>query len=261
VAVDHILQAADIAFIYQEELRELENRFVPHARAVAGAISQARKSAVPCFPAFYVKGSAELKLENFGDSFWEECGGVFLAQPDVRESMLRKCTWMEEQTRLVDFDPAHEDLAEALQEILKRCQSGLTGPVRLAVVAPFFFLVSQRAALERFSHSSALRTLTLFSNNYTVQGVKIKASKPVLNRVCHYLSRLEPEQLETCPFLGKRDGIYVVDLSYIPEKYSLDGQRASRILNEGLKRWLLAIDGFESRNMIEEIPSVPASRS
>jgi ATP-dependent Lon protease len=133
--------------------------------------------------------------------------------------------------------------------------------VRLAVVAPFFFLVSQRAALERFSHSSALRTLTLFSNNYTVQGVKIKASKPVLNRVCHYLSRLEPEQLETCPFLGKRDGIYVVDLSYIPEKYSLDGQRASRILNEGLKRWLLAIDGFESRNMIEEIPSVPASRS
>ncbi len=258
VAVDHILQAADIAFIDEDELKELESRFIPHARSVAEAIIQARKSTVPCFPAMYVKGIAELKLENFGDSFWEECGGVFLVQPDIRESMLEKYDWMQEQTRLVDFDPAHEDLGEALQKIEKRCQSTLAGPVRLSVVAPFFFLVNQRASLDRFSHSSALRTLTLFSNNYTLQGVKIKASKPVLNRVCHYLSRLEPKQLETCPFLGKRDGIYVMDLSYIPEKYSLDVERASRILNGGLKKWLLTIEAFVSGNVVQ---SVARSRS
>ncbi len=126
-------------------------------------------------------------------------------------------------------------------------------PVRLSMLAPFFFLVKQRASLERFAHGSALRTLTLFSTNYTLQGVKIKASKPVLNRVCHYLSHLEPEQLETCPFLGKRDGIYVMDLSYIPEKYSLDVERAARILNEGLKKWLLTIEAFVSGNVVQSV--------
>ena len=169
---------------------------------------------------------------------------------------------IEEHARLVSFDPGHEDLAEVLQTVEKRCHSDLGGPVRLSLLAPFFFLVDQRASLERFSHGSALRTLTLFSNNYTLQGVKIKASKPVLNRVCHHLSHLGPEQLETCPFLGKRDGIYVMDLSYIPEKYSLDVERASRILNEGLKKWLLTIEAFVSGNVVQRVarPQFPRKK-
>jgi hypothetical protein len=88
--------------------------------------------------------------------------------------MLKKYGWMQEQTRLVEFDPAHDDLGEALKKIEKRCQSTLAGPVRLSVLAPFFFLVTQRASLDRFSHSSALRTLRLFSNNYTLRGSKSK---------------------------------------------------------------------------------------
>ena len=70
----------------------------------------------PCFPALYVKGIAELELENFEESFWEECGGVFLVQPDVRESMSGEVWWMQEQTRLVDFDPSHDDLGEILKK-------------------------------------------------------------------------------------------------------------------------------------------------
>jgi len=242
VGVDHILQAAEIAFIEEDELKELESRFVPHARRVAKALVQARKTPSPCVPVLYVKDLAELELENLEASFWEECGGVLLVRPEARESILVKYPRIEEHARLVSFDPGHEDLAEVLQTVEKRCHSDLRGPVRLSLLAPFFFLVDQRASLGRFSHGSALRTLTLFSNNYTLQGVKIKASKPVLNRVCHHLSHLGPEQLETCPFLGKRDGIYVMDLSYIPEKYSLDVERASRILNEGLKKWLSAVE-------------------
>jgi ATP-dependent Lon protease len=260
VGVDHILQAADIAFIEEDELKELESRFVPHARSVAEALAQARKSPNLCFPVLYVKDLAELELENLEASFWEECGGVLLVRPEARESVLAKYPRIEEHTRLVSFDPAHEDLAEVLKKVEKQCQSGLSGPVRLSVLAPFFFLVEQRASLERFAHSSALRTLTLFSNNYTLQGVKIKASKPVLNRVCHHLSHLEPEQLETCPFLGKRDGIYVMDLSYIPEKYSLDVERASRILNAGLKKWLMTIEEFESRGAVQDNPPPQSPR-
>jgi len=56
--------------------------------------------------------------------------------------------------------------------------------------------------------------------------------------------------LESCPFLAIRDGIYVADLSYIPEKYSLDVARASKILNDGLKRWLTTIEDFVSGNVV-----------
>ena len=125
---------------------------IPHARSVAEALAQARKSPSPCFPVLYVKDLAELELENLEASFWEECGGLLLVRPEVRESVLAKYPRIEEHTRLVSFDPTHEDLAEVLQKVEKRCQSDLSGPVRLSVLAPFFFLVEQRASLERFAH-------------------------------------------------------------------------------------------------------------
>ncbi len=49
VGVDHILQAADIAFIEEDELKELESWFEPHARSVAEALIQARKFASSVF--------------------------------------------------------------------------------------------------------------------------------------------------------------------------------------------------------------------
>jgi hypothetical protein len=51
-----------------------------------------------------------------------------------------------------------------------------------------------------------------------------------------------------------------MDLSYIPEKYSLDGQRASRILNEGLKKWLMTIEEFESRAAVQDNPPPQSPR-
>ena len=55
-----------------------------------------------------------------------------------------------------------------------------------------------------------------------------------------------------------------MDLSYIPEKYSLDVERASRILNEGLKKWLLTIEEFVSGDVVQDntAPSdLPGRRS
>jgi ATP-dependent Lon protease len=45
-----------------------------------------------------------------------------------------------------------------------------------------------------------------------------------------------------CPFLGRRDGVYVVDLSFIPEKYRLDIQRAEGILNDCLGQWVRRVE-------------------
>lgn len=181
--VDHILQAADIAFIEEDELKELESRFIPHALSIAEVLVRARKSTSPCVPVLYVKDLAELELENLEDTFWEDRGAVFLVRPEARETILAKYPRIEEYARLVDFDPVHEDLAEVLEQVARQFQPDLSGPVSLSVLAPFFFLVDQRVALERFSRCQPARRLTLFSNNYTLQGVKIKGSKSVLNRV------------------------------------------------------------------------------
>ena len=43
MAVDHIVQAADVAFIDEEELAELETRFIDHAHTIAQEIERARK--------------------------------------------------------------------------------------------------------------------------------------------------------------------------------------------------------------------------
>ena len=79
-----------------------------------------------------------------------------------------------------------------------------------------------------------------------MQGVKIKGCKPNLNRVFCHLSQMKPEQLDACPFLGKRDNTYVMDLSVIPEKYRLDVKRAEQILNRALAQWLSIVECRDS---------------
>jgi ATP-dependent Lon protease len=110
------------------------------------------------------------------------------------------------------------------------------------MAAPFYFLLQQGVCLEGFGSGSGTSELRLFANNYAAQGVKIKGCKAALNRAYHYLSQLSPDELRACPFLSERDGIYAVDLSFIPEKYRLDVIRAEKILNTGLKTWLTTVE-------------------
>jgi ATP-dependent Lon protease len=44
--------------------------------------------------------------------------------------------------------------------------------------------------------------------------------------------------VEVCPFLGKINGIFAADLTFIPEKYRLDVKQAEDILIRCLKKWL-----------------------
>jgi ATP-dependent Lon protease len=80
-----------------------------------------------------------------------------------------------------------------------------------------------------------------------VQDVKIKKCKALLNLTYCYLSHLDKELIESCPFLGRRDGVYVVDLSFIPEKYRLDIQRAEEILNDCLDQWVRRVEERSKR--------------
>ncbi|MEW6406258.1 MAG: ATP-dependent protease, partial [Chloroflexota bacterium] len=242
VAVDHMAQAADVAFIYEEDLRSLDMCLVPHAREVSGALAEARRAASPCFLIIYAKDVTELELDNAHELPFAGGGSVLLASEDMRRVILSRFPTIEEHAQLWEFDPNRENLASVLGKIDDSLEGNLQGLVRLSILAPFFFLVQQKPFLERFYQDASSQGLVLFANNYTVQGVKIKASKAVLNNVYQYLSLLDREQLDMCPFLSKRDGIYVIDLSFIPEKYRLDVKRAQEILNGSLGKWLEAIE-------------------
>ena len=65
----------------------------------------------------------------------------------------------------------------------------------MAVVAPFFFLKLDGILDEKPARSGALDAASFFANNYTVQDVKIKSCKALLNRTYCYLSLLDRPML------------------------------------------------------------------
>ena len=88
---------------------------------------------------------------------------------------------------------------------------------------------------------AGIEGISLFANNYAVQGIKIKRCKPMLNQVCSIMALLRPAEVAACPFLARQNGITVADLSFIPEKYRLDLRRAEKILNRALPHWLTIV--------------------
>jgi ATP-dependent Lon protease len=116
------------------------------------------------------------------------------------------------------------------------------------MIAPFFFLKRDGIRLKELPSGLDRERSKLFANNYTVQGIKFKSSKAILNRVCCRLACLESPIVDTCPFLGKLDGIYAVDLAFIPEKYRLDVKQAEEILVRGLTQWLRVVESVTGAN-------------
>jgi endopeptidase La len=242
VAVDHILQAADIAFIDEEELRTTETLCTAYAHSVSKALMTERRGPRSRFRLLYAKDPEELELENLDESLCQGCQCVFLLQPEVREAVLFKSPALGKCAQFLDFNPSSRDLASIIQEMQEQTWNHVDVPVRLSVVAPFFFLKRDGICPKDFPPTSSLEGLRLFANNYTVQGVKIKACKSILNRVFCPLAQLGSAEVDACPFLGKLDSIYTVDLSFIPEKYRLDVKQAEEILNRCLEQWLVAVE-------------------
>ena len=247
VAVDHILQAADVAFIRQEELDALVACFRPYADSMAAPLAKVRKKPERCIRILYVKDAGELDLEGFETSLWEKSGYVFLVGPEAKETVRMRFPDFEKQGRLWDFDPAGKHLASMFPKIAGALKTGSSGPVSLVLQAPYFFLSSDDVSKPGFDPGPDFSGMTLLANNYSDGGLKIKACKPVLNRAYAHLTRLDPGHLEACPFLCRRDNIHVVDLSYIPEKYRLDSKRAEAILTGCLRDWLTAVEKTQTR--------------
>lgn len=246
VAVDHIVQAANVAFIDQDELTALKSTLVPHARSVAEALNAARKEQETCLYVLYLKSPEELDPQGLDGIDTEDHLCVFLLPAGVKEAVSAKFPQLKARILFRDFDRSEESLGSLIQEIQKELSSKSNAPLSVNVVAPFFFLRRDGITPEAPSPDLALKGLQLFANNYTIQGLKIKECKAVLNRVYRHLSHQDPAQLDACPFLAKLDGIYVVDLSFIPEKYRLDVKHAEKLLNQSLREWLITVENAAS---------------
>lgn len=242
VAVDHILEAADVAFIDDEELKTVESSIVGHARLVADRLASLRAEAPPALRVIYVKDPKELVLDGMGDPFWDDHECHFLVKPQARKAIAERFPALKAGGRLWSFDPKRHDVTSILEEVAASSNYASGQEIHSSLLAPFFFLRRDMEKLHGFAPGPAFSEVTHFSNNYVAQGFKVKECKSVLSRVYWYLSHLPGEELDQCCFLCKRDGIYVVDASVIHEKYRLDTGRVEKVLNTALSKWLMTVE-------------------
>ena len=241
VAVENIVQAFKVAVLDEGELKALEERFTEHARHVAEVLRSASPTPVVHLQAFQVKTPAELDPEWLRTLVGEsDIAPALLVLPGILETVREQTAEARGLLRIFAFEPKTQKLSDLLEELLRSVQSSSSQPVRASLVAPFFLLLRDGILVKDFVNRPGMEGLRLFANNYTRQGVKLKGCKPVLNRVYSVLSMLDDRQLNECPFLANDDGVYVVDLDFIPEKVRLDERRAEKILCACMTRWLSA---------------------
>jgi len=243
IAVDHVIQAADIAFVDRAEVDALPPLFHPLAISLADTLMETLKTQKACCCLFYPKEAGELDLQGFDEPFRDRCRCLFVAPTELKNEIRARHPDMGDEGTFFD-PPSKEEAFPSLVREIRRIVSRDAGmPVRLSLVAPYYFLLGSGLACREPPRPASGEDLRLFANNYTVQGFKIKACKPLLNRVLCHLALLPAADLEACPFLTRVNGIYTMDLSFIPEKYRLDKKRARSILTACLKQWLHTVKG------------------
>jgi ATP-dependent Lon protease len=241
VAVDHIVQAAHVAFIYAADIQAMEDLFVSHGRQVSQAMEKAPRVGEACLYMVYIKDPKEVDPERMESLSCKGCRTVLLQPPEYKEEPEKKLPALPPMSEIKAFDAKERSLTALVRE-LHESDGKPSTPFPVTVVAPFFFLKRDGIRLEDLPLPEKSR---LFANNFTVQGVKIKTCKNTLNRVYCFLAGLEREILESCPFLRKVESVYCADLSFIPEKYRLDVKHAEEILLRCLNRWLRVVEEAE----------------
>jgi ATP-dependent Lon protease len=247
VAVDHIIQAMKVAVIDDDELDELESKFVSHAEKVSQEILRTGEGNCPNPQIVLVKESDEIGDDHFKPAICQQCVGCrLLVAKEIQEEITNRFSDMEPQIQFLDFDLISNNFNKVLTEAI---QENDHPPV--AIIAPFFTL--KAGGLQKPNPAE----MKLLANNYAAQGIKLKRCKPLLNRTFCRMGHLGPEAFDDVPFLTKEDGITVVDLSLIPEKYRLLVPRAEEILNRCLAAWLEKVDRvLENRESVTDTEPV-----
>ena len=245
VAVDHVVQAADVTFIDQNEISSLANALSPHAESVAKPLAEIRQSDHRHLCVLYVKNPAELEMEGLEELRTEADSCVFLFPEKMAEAFKIRHPNLKGFKLTSDRERTTGQVQAAIQEIVAQSSAKLGSPIFVSIIAPFFFLQSEGITGKTRFTDETCAGLKVFANNFCLQKVKIKGCKAALNRVFQHLQYQEDADFENGSFLAKHQGIYVADLSFIPEKYRLDVKRSEEILNKCLHQWLNIVEGGE----------------
>jgi ATP-dependent Lon protease len=244
VAVDHVAQAQQVAIIDDTVLSAIEEEIKAQAKKAAHKLAVSRSVGPGTTIVILVKERDALEPEMFEAPLCQEDDGCWLLVPPARLAELStQLSWLEPRLRLITFDPGGDDLPSTLKQVLESCQPRSRRD--LALIAPYF-AIKQLLDLQQSESETGqipgLPGVQLFANNYTLQGVKLKQSKPLLNRGYYRLLRLGSEALERCPFIAHHGPVQVIDLSPIPEQYRLDTSRAEKLLKQWLESWLQEVE-------------------
>ena len=243
VGVDHLVQAADVAFIDQKEVTDLSMALTPHAASLARIREDRRREEGACLRVLYLKDPKELQMDGMAEGFFpDDDACVFLFPAGMEETVLAGLPGFKGRILFRHMDQSPGKFSAMIRDILKELPETSDTPISVSIIAPFFFLKNEGITAQAVFPSGTEGTLTLFANNYTVQNVKMKGCKAALNRVFRHLSSETHGPLADCPFLAVRHGIQVLDLSFIPEKYRLDMKRVETILNRCLGEWLNTVE-------------------
>jgi ATP-dependent Lon protease len=261
VAVDHILQAADVAFIDEEEIDALESSFTEHARIAAKELSDAVANSFRRLRVIYIEDPDELDTEFYESDFCrKDHGCTLLVNPEVKERVLSKVEGLAGLISVREFDPHQETFTEILQDLVEQHIDSSLPPLRTSVIAPLTFLQSEGVRMEDFPAGTTFLGLRLFASTCTVENVQICDSRKIINRAYLRLAHFTAQMIEKSPFMVRKDGIYMVSLSFIPEKYRLDSKRGEEILNRCLSEWLNVIDEKQRYTDGDKLPELSIVR-
>jgi ATP-dependent Lon protease len=258
VAVDDIVQAADVAFIDQEEIESLDELFITHAQR---AFADRAGNEHPTFrelKILYLDNPKEASASLLrGDSCSDDCDCVILVGSDIREDILPRIGTLGGKTTIRSFDTATERLADVVREIKEAYSKSSGPPLRITLVGPLPFLRKEGIRPQDFARDAGFLGLRLFAGSCTVENVPIRDCRISVAKAYEHLLQLSDELLQACPFLSSKDGIYTTTVSFIPEKYRIDARRAEEILDRGLFEWLKIMSGEETKTA--SLRTVPKS--
>jgi endopeptidase La len=226
IGIDHILEAVDIALINPEEIDSIQRTFSVNDDLKLKMAENPNSAGLSiCLPFF--KDTKHLKKDE-GHQLAQFC----LIHSDTKP--FADTLTHSSSNPSVQFTYKKTDLAPIIKDILDKYSDEKNGSRMLVLSAAFWFLRKIKHSIER---EIGQNRIIYVANNYSSQGIRVNNCKSLLTQVYLDICRISPRYLDTSPYIKKLNGVYVLDLSFIPEKYRLDSQRAESILKKCLSLW------------------------
>jgi ATP-dependent Lon protease len=261
VAVDNIMQAADVAFIDDNELDGLEEVSYSHALRAADALTDGDKRPAGRLRIVHAADAAELRSYLLDPVYRNAgCDIALLTNVEAADAVRGSSPDPTENLDLWITERGRYGVKRSIEQVVASYAEKSPSPLSVSVRARLKVLERNGIRTDAFQDNASIEELKPFASDCTVENVRINGCRSVINRLYHYITDLDADHLNECSFMVCKDGIYVFDLSFIPEKYRLDPQRCQEILNRCLTRWLTTLEQLRhaDKESSEGAPAVAA---